>query len=107
MKTSGWQGITTLALFALILCGILVGCRKISEEPMIIEPGVGVGRVKFGMPSKEVRKIFGKPDFEMSDSQMTKSLVYNELGLSIYIFKGLVKDIFQIRTSGYFQRKSI
>ncbi len=93
MKTSGWHRVTILALLALISCGILVSCGKKSEEPMVIEPGVGIGKVKFGMLSKEVRSILGKPDFEMRDAQMTESLVYNELGLSIYIFKGSVKGM--------------
>lgn len=88
MKTSGWQGATILALLALILCGILAGCRKKSGEPMIIEPSVGIGRVTFGMTSKEVREIFGEPDLKMRDS-----LTYDGLGLSIYIYKGLVKGI--------------
>lgn len=93
MKISDCRRVTILALFALALSSILLGCRKKSEEPMTIEPSVGIGKVKFGMLSKEVRSILGKPDFEMRDAQMTESLAYNELGLSIYIFKGLVKGI--------------
>ena len=72
---------------------ILAGCSKKKNEPLVIEPGVGIGKVTFGMPSKDVRSVLGKPDFEMRDAQMTESLVYNELGLSIYIFKGFVKGI--------------
>ena len=95
MKTSGWQGATIIALLALILFGILVSCRKKSEEPMIIEPTVGIGRATFGMTSKEVREIFGEPDLEMRDS-----LTYDGFGLSIYIFRGFVKGITCIGVSG-------
>jgi len=55
---------------------------------MIIEPGVGIGKVTFGMKSKEVQNILGKPDSEGTDS-----LAYDKLGLSIYIFKGWVKGV--------------
>ena len=62
---------------------------------MIIEPTVGIGKVKFGMPSKEVRNILGKPDSEGTDS-----LAYDKLGISIYIFKGLVKEVTCMGLSG-------
>ena len=88
MKISGGSGTTTLALLALILCGILVGCRKKNEEPMIIKPTVGIGKVTFGMPSREVHRVLGKPDRDTENF-----ISYDGLGLSIYIFKGLVKGI--------------
>ena len=95
MKISDCRRVTILALFALALSSILLGCRKKSEEPMTIEPGVGIGKVTFGMPSKEVREILGKPDSEGTDS-----LAYDKLGLSIYILKGLVKEVTCIGLSG-------
>jgi len=100
MKVSGWNVVTILTLFSLILYSILVGCRKKSEEPMKIEPGVGIGKVKFGMRSKEVRNILGKPDFEMRGAQTTECLVYNKLGLNISIFKDGVDTITCIGVSG-------
>lgn len=95
MKTVGRQGITILVLFAFILCGILVSCRKKSEEPMVIEPTVGIGKVKFGMTAKEVQSVLGKPD-DIDDT----GIVYWRLGLSIYIFKGTVNSITCIGVSG-------
>ena len=95
MKTRGGQGITILALLALILCGILVSCRKKSEEPMVIEPRIGIGRVKFGMTAKEVQSILGKPN-DIDEN----FLAYCKLGLSIYIFKGFVHGITCIGVSG-------
>jgi len=85
--------VVSLTHYALIFVFFLSGCKKQDKEPLLIEPGVGIGRVTFGMPGKEVHRLLGKPDFEMRDAQMTESLVYNELGLSIYIFKGSVEGM--------------
>lgn len=57
----------TLLLSLLTAClAALVGCgSKKTEEPpdkLIIEPLVGIGPVRFGMPREEVVEHFGKPD---------------------------------------------
>ena len=95
VKTSGWQRAAVLALLALILCGIFVGCRKKNEEPMKIEPGIGIGKVAFGMTAKEVQSVLGKPDYTDENC-----ISYDGLGLSIYIFRGFVKGITCIGISG-------
>ncbi len=67
---------------------ILAGCSKKKNEPLVIEPSVGIGKVTFGMPSREVHRVLGKPDRDTENF-----ISYDGLGLSIYIFKGLVKGI--------------
>ena len=74
----------------LICCLVLIlaGCSKKKYEPQLIEPGVGIGEVKFGMSVKEVKEILGKPDQE-SDY----FLVFNRFGLSIETENGVVNGI--------------
>jgi hypothetical protein len=101
MKTRGWKRLTMLALLAINLFGMLTSCSKKSEEPMVIEPGVGIGKVTFGISGDDVRRLLGKSDFEMRGAhQITETLAYNKLGLNIYIFKGGVDAITCIGVSG-------
>ena len=74
---------------------ILAGCSKKKNEPLVIEPGMGIGKVIFGMPAKDVQRVLGKPDYTDENS-----VSYDGLGLSIYIFRGFVKGITCIGVSG-------
>jgi len=50
-----------------------------SSNDLLIQPRIGVGKVRFGMTIKEMKDILGKPDFE----EMGISYVYSSLGIQI------------------------
>ena len=56
----------TVILCAAVIMFILHGCRKetpsIAEEGLVIQLGVGVGPVKFGMSKEQVTEYLGEPD---------------------------------------------
>jgi len=76
MNQLTYQKRIILILFAAALVFALSGCKKqapppeekqeetpiAGEEALLIEPGVGVGPIKFGMTKEEVIKSFGEPD---------------------------------------------
>lgn len=55
--------------------------RQPQSEPgdMLIEPGIGVGRVKFGMTVEQMKDVLGEPDVDATGI----SLMYQSLGIEI------------------------
>jgi len=47
----------------------------------LIQPGIGVGRVKFGMSFSELKDVLGTPDFDVRGT----AHVYSDLGIQILI----------------------
>ena len=47
----------------------------------LIQPGIGVGKVKFGMSFIELKDVLGKPDFDVKGI----AHVYSDLGIQILI----------------------
>ncbi len=88
-----------LAIFCILAFGgfIIVGCEKSgdeggsdsqqeiakqddeSSENLLIEPGVGVGAVKFGMTVDEMKGVLGKPDVAATGI----SFMYKSLGIEV------------------------
>ena len=81
----------------LLFCGIFfVGCKKAKEESskdtkesvqqtkessedLLIRPGIGVGKIKFGMTVQQMKNILGKPDVAATGI----SYMYKSLGIEI------------------------
>ena len=67
---------------------VLSGCGpsneiKIVSSDLTIEPGIGLGPIKFGMPMDDVIPLLGEPD------QMTgKVLHYQDLGIAVIPSRG-------------------
>lgn len=78
---------------SLLLIGLFcVGCDKSADEPedvirqpqtepddMLIKPGIGVGKVKFGMTVEQMKDVLGTPDVDATGI----SWMYQSLGIEI------------------------
>jgi outer membrane protein assembly factor BamE (lipoprotein component of BamABCDE complex) len=64
------------------------GAKEVSED-LVIRPGIGVGKIKFGMTVKQMKDILGKPDVAATGI----SYMYSELGIEI-----VAKDTVTIST---------
>ncbi|MBW8017798.1 MAG: hypothetical protein FVQ82_16620 [Planctomycetes bacterium] len=51
----------------------------VSSEYLLIRPGIGVGKIKFGMTVKQMKDILGKPDVAATGV----SYIYSSLGIEI------------------------
>lgn len=89
----------TISIFlSLLLCSGLfyTGCKKAKEEAvndtvvsvpqveesssdLLIQPGTGVGQIKFGMTVQQMKDVLGKPDVEATGI----SYLYSSLGIEI------------------------
>ncbi|MBW8035842.1 MAG: hypothetical protein FVQ79_09480 [Planctomycetes bacterium] len=50
-----------------------------ASEDLVIRPGIGVGKIKFGMTVKQMKDILGKPDVDATGI----SFLYSDLGIEI------------------------
>ena len=50
-----------------------------SDSDLLIQPGIGVGKVKFGMTVEKMKDILGKPDVDATGI----SYLYSSLGIEI------------------------
>lgn len=83
----------------LLMCAsfFFIGCKKAQKEVLkdsntavskakesssinlLIQPGIGVGKIKFGMTIKQMKDLLGKPDVEATGI----SYLYSSLGIEI------------------------
>ena len=59
-------------------------------EVASIQPGIGVGKVKFGMSFTELQDVLGKPDFNVKGF----AHVYSDLGIQVLIRDDKVVSVF-------------
>ena len=50
-----------------------------SSDDLLIRPGIGVGKIRFGMTVQQMKDVLGKPDIEATDI----SYMYTSLGIEI------------------------
>lgn len=85
--------------FLICVALLITSCKKTDEQPadthdestatasqaeesgndLLIQSGIGVGKVKFGMTVEEMKDILGKPDVEVTGI----SYLYSSLGIEI------------------------
>jgi hypothetical protein len=102
-------------LFAIMVLGLLCyGCSEKDEQAEVkeaetaaeatdadnqetivasIQPGIGVGKVKFGMTVDELKNTLGKPDIDATGI----SYVYADLGIEVVIRDKKVHSIYCVR----------